>query len=103
MRGVEKLPSFSRQKDKILRQSVRLRKGANIVAPKNSLLGEIMRVDFDILGDFARSETAISHKISIRSRNLRKMSGNLNEILIFVIGGATNGTSRQENQGHPIF
>ena len=89
--------------DKNRRQYAHFKKGANIVAPKNSLFSEIMRVDFDILGDFARSETAISHKISIRSRNLRKMSGNLNEILIFVIGGATNGTSRQENQGHPIF
>ena len=71
--------------DKIRRQSVRLKKDANIVAPKNSFFGEIMRIDFDIFGDYAWSETAISQKISLRSQNLRKMSGNLNEILIFVI------------------
>ena len=41
--------AISRQTmDKILRQCVRLRKDVHIVAPKNSLFWEIMRVDFDI-------------------------------------------------------
>lgn len=87
--------------DKNRRQMVRFKKDVHIVAPKNSLFREIMRVDFDIFGDSARSETAISQKISLRSQNLRKMVGNSNEILI--IGGATNGTSRAENQGHLVF
>ena len=69
--------------DKNRGQYAHFKKGANIVAPKNSLFGEILRVDFDIFGDYARSETAISQKISIRSQNRRKIPRNSNEILIF--------------------
>ena len=68
--------------DKNRRQYARFKKDANIVAPKNSFFSEIMRVDFDIFGDSARSETAISQKISLRSQNLRKNPGNSKEILI---------------------
>ena len=76
--------AISRQTmDKNRGQSVHYKKDVHIVAPRNSLFREIMRVDFDIFGDYALSETAISQKISLRSQNRRKIPGNSNEILIF--------------------
>ena len=98
------MPSLARQSDKNLGQSVRLKKDAYIVAPNNSLFGEILRVDFEFFLDYAGREQQNLRKIPLQLQNLRKISGNLNEILIFDNEEAErNGTSRAEKQGHPIF
>ncbi len=56
MKWCGKVPSFSRQMDKNRRQYAHFKKGANIVAPKNSLFSEIMRVDFEFFFDYAGRE-----------------------------------------------
>ena len=59
--------------DKNRRQYAHFKKGANIVAPKNSLFSEIMRVDFEFFFDYAGREQ--QNQIALWSQNLRDISG----------------------------
>ena len=77
------MPSFGRQSDKNLGQSVRLKIDDNIVAPNNSFFREILRVDFEFFFNYAGRKQQNLRKISLQSQNHRKISGTLNEILEF--------------------
>ena len=60
----------------MLRQSVRPKKDAYIVARDNSIFSEILMVDFELFRDFAGQEHQNLKIIPREPRNLRKIPGN---------------------------
>ena len=89
--------------DKNRRQYARFKKDANIVAPKNSLFSEIMRVDIEFFFDYAGREQQNLRKLLFGHKISGKFRGFKRDFDLKKERGQTHGTSRKENKGHPIL
>ena len=103
MKWCGKAPFFSRQMDKNRGQYAHFKKGANIVAPKNSFFSEIMRVDFEFFFDYAGREQQNLRKLLFGHKISEKFRGIKRDFDLKKERGQTHGTSRKENKGHPIL